>query len=209
MKPIDALSPEQEERLARYRAGAMAPEERAAFEREAAASEALLEALYVEESLDTLAADARGVAPLDARPAIAVRKRGLSWGLTRVLLPAAAAIVVAVGVLRWVGHGRGPAEDIVRGSAAAAAPLEPTGEVSSAPRRFVWSRDPAAESYRVDLFDAAGAVIGTAVTADTSLEVAALAATPPAAGEWQVTPLDADGLERPAAPRAAFRTRAH
>lgn len=211
MTTPDALTPEQEERLARYRAGAMAADERAAFEREAAASGALLEALYVEESLDALAADALATAPvLDARPAIAARRRrGWSWGLTRILLPAAAAIAVAVGVFRWAGMERRTpgGEDVVRGAGAFAQPLEPTGDLASPPRRFVWTRDPAAETYRVELFGGDGAVIGVAVTADTTLGIAALAPVAPAAGEWRVVPLDADGLERPVGPRAAFKTR--
>ena len=214
------LTPVQEERLARYRAGAMGDDERATFEREAVRDEALLEALYVEESLDALAADARGereapgppALPMpvrDARPAIAERARRRWTRLAGALLPAAAAIVLAVGVFRWAGRERRgtTGDDVVRGGGVAAQPLEPTGDLAGTPARFVWSRDPGAQSYRVELFDAQGAVIATVVTADTTLAVEALTPSPPAAGEWKVTPLDADGIERPAAPAAAFRPR--
>jgi hypothetical protein len=212
MTAPDELTPQQEERLARYRAGVMPAAERAEFEREVLASDALCEALYGEESLDALAAEARAAEKvLDARPALTARpRRGWSWGFTRVLLPAAAAVAVLVGVFRWTGRERGapPGEDIVRGAGAQALPLEPTGEVASPPQRFVWSRDPGAQSYRVELFAPDGSVLGSAVTADTTLGYSALAQAPVAAGEWQVVPLDADGLERPGAPRAAFHARA-
>lgn len=205
------LTPEQEELLARYRAGAMPADERAAFERQVVASEALSEALYAEVSLDALDAEARETARvLDARPALAARsRRGWSWGVTRVLLPAAAALIVVAGIFRLAGPPRGahPAPDTVRGAEALAAPLEPVGELAAPPQRFVWSRDAGAESYRVDLYALDGSVIGTSVTRDTTMDFAALSPAEVAAGEWQVVPLDADGLERPATPRAAFHTR--
>lgn len=52
MSGVARPGPQQEERLARYRAGAMPASERAAFEREALADDALAEALYSEESLE-------------------------------------------------------------------------------------------------------------------------------------------------------------
>lgn len=208
----EKLTPEQEERLARYRAGAMTADERAAFERQVVASEALSEALYAEVSLDALAVEAREPARVPgARPALVLRpRRDWSWGVTRILLPAAAVLIVIAGVFRLTGRERGaPAvPDIVRGAESLAEPLEPVGELAAPPQRFTWTRDPGAESYRVDLYAPDGSVIGTYVTRDTTLGYSALSPAAVAAGEWQVVPLDTDGLERPATPRTAFRTRA-
>jgi hypothetical protein len=204
MSAPDDLTPRDEERLARYRAGTMAPQERRAFEQDTLASDALSEALYGEEVMDALGRAAPRV--LDARPALAARRRW--WALARVALPAAASVAILAGILHWAQRGRAPEDDVVRGAAAAARPLAPVGDVADAPPAFTWSRDPAADSYRVDLFAPDGARIATAVTRDTSLAASALSPAAIVAGEWRVVPLDAGGLERPAAPRAAFRLRA-
>jgi hypothetical protein len=203
----DMLTLQQEERLARYRAGAMSAAQRAEFEREILASEALSEALYGETSLDAVAAEVREEAGA-TRPVGVIRpRRSWTWALTRVALPAAAALAVLAGVYRWAGHGARPTDDLVRGAGAAALPLSPRGAIASVPQRFVWTRDPGAQSYRVDLYTPDGILHVTATTSDTTHGVAALAPAPFTAGEWQVVPIDADGMERPAAPRAAFHTR--
>jgi hypothetical protein len=204
MNVSDALTPEQEEQLARYRAGAMSAAERTEFEREAVASDALSEALYREASFDALT-DER----LATRPVLVMKpRRTWTWALTRFALPAAAAIALVVGVFRLADRDRGANQrDLVRGTVTQATLIEPLGEIAGSPQRFVWTRDPGAQSYRVDLYSPDGAMIGTAVTQDTTLGLAALTAAPLSAAEWQVVPLDADGLERPAQPRAAFHLR--
>jgi hypothetical protein len=204
MSAQDELTPADEERLARYRASAMSAGERQAFERDTLASDALSEALYREEALDALGRDAPR--RLDARPALAARRR--TWGLVRAALPAAASLAALAAVLVWTQNRRLQDEDLVRGAVAVAQPVAPVGELVEPPREFSWSRDPGAESYRVDLFAPDGSRLATVVTSATSVPAAALSAAPVPAGAWRVVPLGADGLERPAAPRVEFHLHA-
>lgn len=201
MSERHALRPGDEERLARYRAGAMTAEERRAFEEAALGDDALAEALYLEEAWDAAMAPPPRVA--DARPALAAR--GLGWWLPRVALPAAACVAALAGILHFEQARRAPQEDPLRGGGAGARPLAPVEDVAAWPAAFTWSRDPGAASYRVDLFAPDGTRLATVVTAETTLAASALSAAPLDAGAWRVVPLDPDGLERPAAPRAAFR----
>lgn len=201
------LTPEQEERLARYRAGALAPAEREAFERELLASDALAEALYGEESLQAVVADAAPGRVLEAPVArrAAAPRRWLD-ALPRYVLPAAAVLAVVAGTYALLGPRRAgpPGDEMVRGAEGTSRPLAPIGRLEGRPERFVWTRDPAAASYRVELFAADGTPLGTLVTADTTLAIGSLADSSLAAAEWRVVPLDEDGLERAALPRVAF-----
>ncbi len=195
------LSPEAEERLARYRAGAMTTEERRAFEMAALADDTLAEALYFEEAWDAALTPAPRVA--DARPALA--RRGLGWWLPRVALPAAACVAVLAGLLHFAQQGRAPQDDPLRGGGAGARPLAPVGDVTSRPEAFTWSKDAGAAAYRVDLFAPDGTRLATVVTADTTLAASALTPRPLGGGAWRVVPLGPDGLERAAEPRVPFR----
>lgn len=185
--PLDDLTAEK---LARYRAGLLAPAERAAFEREALDRPELAEALYADLALGAVLA-ARGA----ARPVRPARR----W-----LAPALAAVLLAVagGALWWPARRDGPAP-VRRGVPPALRLIAPADGAASAPARFTWSRDPGASEYRLEVFDAEGRRRFTQVVRDTTCDAAALGAAPPAAGWWTVTPLDAAGAERPAP--AAFR----
>jgi len=186
----DAREPLDEaraERLERYRAGRMLPEERAAFERDVLADDALAEALYAAGALESFVRPRRRAAP---------PWRGL----------ALAAAFAAVFAAAWWGAGREtPAPGPVRrGEDAAVRLLAPVGALAAPPERFAWTRDPSATGYRFELRDAAGRLVATRVTSDTVITAAEIGAEPPAAGDWSVVPLAADGSERPAPPAARF-----
>jgi hypothetical protein len=188
----EPLSPGAEERLARYRAGAMDPAEREAFEREVLASDALAEALYSEQSLDDVRVKARRPTALHG---VAV---------------AAGVLAVAAAALLWprpAPDGRPPAPEVLRGEetpGVAARLIEPLGTLSGPPERFLWSRDPAAELYRLEVFDASGELFTAAVLRDTFVTAAAVGADSLRSATWRVVPIAADGLERPAQTAARF-----
>jgi hypothetical protein len=110
------------------------------------------------------------------------------------------AIALWSGRHRLTPQGRGPS----RGRNGALAPLEPVGSLSRPPRRFRWTRDSGAASYRVELFDRDARRLGVAVTGDTTLAIEALTREPITAGQWRVVPLAADGRELPRHVRAVF-----
>lgn len=187
----DAHAPLDEaraERLERYRAGRMRPEEREAFEHDVLADDALAEALYAAEALESLARRRRRAL---------VPARGLAL---------AAAFAAVFAAAWWWGAGREtPAPGPVRrGEDAAVRPLAPVGALAAPPERFAWTRDPAAAGYRFELRDAGGRPVATRVTSDTVITAADLGAALPAAGDWSVVPLAADGSERPAPPAVRF-----
>lgn len=208
-RPAD-LSPADEERLARYRAGAMPPAEREAFERDALADEALSEAIYREASFDALggAAAPRGatITPLPpARMHGPGRRRALQAG-ARLAIAAGAAVVI--GVTLWHARTRdsGPTPDVdaVRGVGSAVHVVEPAGPGDERPTRFTWTRDPQAESYRIEWLDAAGVPVTSRMTSDTTLVVESLGVALPESGSWRVVPIGADGLERTPSEAAPF-----
>jgi hypothetical protein len=197
------LSPEQEERLARYRAGAMAPEARAAFEHEALADEALAEALYAEVELDAVR-----LATAPASPRTIVLEPRRSWFVLRALPVAAALAAVAFAGWWLTRTPAGPAgPDVLRGGSSAPQLIEPVGDVTALPAELRWNAVAGADHYRVELFDATGRRLGTAVTPETTLAIERLVTGPFGAGEWRVVPIAASGREGEPLPRAAFRTR--
>jgi hypothetical protein len=197
------LTPEQEERLARYRAGGLTPEERAAFEREVAESEVLAEELYAELALEDVRAPAPARTDDAMRPA-PLRARGGAWLRA---LPVAAAVIAVSAVGWWLArpHDRPGAGDVLRGGGGEPRLLEPAGALAAPPRWLRWNAVPGADHYRVELFDDSGRGLGTVVTADTAFAIDSLAHRPLDAGEWRVVPIEADGRERAPLGRATFR----
>ncbi len=205
MKRPDELTAEQEERLARWRAGEMSEAERATFEREMLASDALSEAAYREAGFDALVTPATAPVRHPARARTPLAWPKLAW---RVALPLAAT-VLAVWLLPPLMGPRGvraPAagDDRLRGADGGPALLAPVGSSDAAPARFVWTRDAGATNYRIEVFGPDGARVATGVTSDTTLDVGALDAPMPASGEWRVVPVAADGSERVPSERAGW-----
>ena len=180
MSPTEPLSPPEEERLARYRSGAMSEPERAEFERGILRSDALAEMLYSEQALDAIRTE---------RGASRLRPRYAGWAPW----VAAAAGVALIGFL-GVRMLAGPAPDLTRGGSGPSSP--PRAEAGV----LTWPQVPEATHYRVTLLDANGIQIDAPIVGDTSLVL-----PPPAAGQkpavaYLVTPLNEDGIELPALP---------
>lgn len=193
LPPLDDL---REQRLARYRAGAMVEAERRAFEAEALADDALAEALYSELSLDAVRRE----------PAASRAARDARFAWWRVALPVAASLVAASAWWLWRSPSTAPVPDdgTVRGSGAMSA-LEPSGDVSAPPDSLRWTSAAGAASYRVELLDESGGAIGLLVTSDTVAAVASLRSPVPSAARWRVTAIGADGLDLAAKTHAEWR----
>ena len=85
---------------------------------------------------------------------------------------AAALILVGIGALTLRGHRVAVPADVMRGNHAAVAVTEPaTGTTVAAPVRLAWHAMDGAQSYRVELLTAGGAVIAAWSTPDTALVI--------------------------------------
>ena len=115
-----------------------------------------------------VASVARGLAdPAVAREVVAVEGRGRR-GWVRIGLPAAAAaILLAVALPRWVEDMRGGHRGPPVPGALAPHPVAPVGTVADA-AALRWTAVTGANRYRVTLFDAAGRVLYETRLADTA-----------------------------------------
>jgi hypothetical protein len=194
------------ERLAAYLAGALEPDERAAFEREALADPERAEELYAATGLDAEALAACGgpvtasgtavpgagpVADQTASPTArpggraapppAQRRRaGSGWRRRALLVALPVAAILAVVIVRDDGGGRdeAPHPPVLRSADETVVGLDPRGELLAPPRRFVWTSVRGADRYRFALHDAAGELLHVAVVTDTVLTVANVAFPP-------------------------------
>ena len=192
-----------ENRLADYRAGRLAPEDRRAFEEEVLASDELAGELYAEVSLDAALSTGRNAASAGPSSPRWWRRRDVA-----VLVPLAAAALLLL-VLRAPDRDRAglPAPPAFRGEASGARCLSPIGDVETAPSRFRWSHDPAAVMYRFELYDASSALLFRTTTSDTTIEIPAgtIGEEVPFDGYWKVVPMNAAGVERSKPPPALLR----
>ena len=174
-----------DERLEKYVAGELSPDERAAFEDEVLADPELADRLYadvnVSEAIKTAATARRergvqsaGAAPWWRRP------------MFRWLVPAAAAAAIAVVVLVQPDDPERP--PVMRGDEGQFSAIEPSGEVAAVPVRFAWTSSSGASFYRFELFDQSAVSVYQTVTADTLL-VPPASISVPSRGHWTVTPL--------------------
>lgn len=181
------LSEDQEIRLARYRAGALAHPEREAFERELLESDALAEALYAEQSLDRAS---RGAGVGVAAP----RRR-----VNRAALAAAAAVLLAVfATLQPRLLDRAPAP-MRSGASAIALSMSADGEW------LEWTAVAGADAYRVLVMDETGQEAASEVVSALRVRVTDVAPEAVTRGEWRVVPLTADGIELPSSAPLTFR----
>jgi len=177
------MNRDREDRLQEYLDGRMEAAERAAFEQELLADETLFAEAYDEEAVrEALAAraHARGVGfrPRPRRSAVAF-----------LGLAAAASIAFLVFVLPGPDHSR-----VFRGgSQGAPRPVAPVGAVPAVPDRFVWTRDPGAVGYRLEIFRTDDGRVHVATTADTFLATGGALAVP-RTGSWRATALDSVGV---------------
>jgi len=157
---------------------------------------------------------------------------GRRW--VRLALPIAAVLAIAILTPRVVrqldgtardddgfrlrsstrpGDGGGSGADAPRAVAPAPAPapsrprgLAPRGILTAPPERLLWTRDPAAAHYRVELYDASTQLIFSQATPETSfvLPEEAVPWDDVTSVAWRVVPLRATGEENPASEFVPF-----
>ncbi|MEP7086834.1 MAG: hypothetical protein ABI884_05825 [Gemmatimonadota bacterium] len=87
-------------------------------------------------------------------------------------LAAAALILVGIGALVLRGHRATVPVDVMRGGHAAVSVIEPAaGATLASPLRLSWHAMDGAQSYRVELLNAHGAVVSAWTTSDTTIAV--------------------------------------
>jgi hypothetical protein len=76
----------------------------------------------------------------------------------------------------------------------------PTGSFDEVPPRFVWTRDPAATSYRLEVRNESDAVVYSFETADSTIAFPAELVAQKGILSWRVVPKSAAGDLAPSAP---------
>jgi hypothetical protein len=180
------VSKDREEQLQQYLDGRMPPEDRLAFEEELLADPGLMAATYdevlVRDALNE-AIKARHIVREASRPA---RRR---WAIPFLAVTAAASISFLVFVLPRPTH-----DDVFRGdSSSRPHAVAPAGEITEPPVRFIWTRDPVAARYRLEIFGSDSNRLHVSTTEDTFM-VMGQEYTPPVSGFWKVTSLDSIGV---------------
>ena len=199
------LTPEEAAELSAYLDGRTPPERRDELERKILASEHLADALYADVNLRATLEAYRAAPPAAPRGRVVPM-----WA--RVALPLAAGVALLVLSPRLFGPRRAAEDSGFDGTprfrsgtlspAPAVRGLAPTGNVNGEPV-FAWTRDPAADGYRLELLGAAGQVVFSATTAETSLAVPRASLPDPAAvSAWRVVArrAGADGAVSAATP---------
>lgn len=222
------LSDLEAKRLADYVANRLAVEERRAVEREILASPAMAAALY--EDLGTLEMlDEAKAHPSDAavEPESSSERASPRWWRSRLVLSLAAVLALAIltprilrvlapseqggssGDFRFRSGAPASSLDVPADAPAADSPprgLSPSGDVSGAIPPFVWTRDPAATAYRLELRSDDGRFAYSLLTTDTTLVIGETLFpwSEVAAATWVVVPL-AGTAERPASDSVRIR----
>ena len=176
------MSPEREERLQRYLDGRMGTDERVAFEQELLADETLLADTYDEGTVREVLAERAGARRAAARPK--PRRSAVAF----LAVAAAASIAFLVFVLPGPDTNR-----VFRGEAGGApVAVSPVGTVDELPDRFVWTRDPGAMHYRLEIYLPSGDRLHVTTTPDTFFVPEGLAI--PRIGSWRATTNDSAGV---------------
>jgi hypothetical protein len=116
---------------------------------------------------------------------------------------AAATAIAALVFLAWPFLSAPPEDDVPPGAPRA---LSPVGDIPRSPSAFVWTSDPDAESYRVELRGPADTLLWRTVVAETTLVLPAglVDWNIIAYGQWHVTSQRSGGAEAQG-PAAVFR----
>lgn len=208
------LTPEEAQRLADYLAGRLADAERQAVEQEILSSPAMAAALYEDVGVEGMLEESGGagiagvVRPLPMRP-LAQGQRG--W--LRVALPIAALLALALltpRLLRMVWSGledfrfRSATRSATPGPSAEAAAtrprgLSPSGRIPFPPTHFMWTSDPGARLYRLEIQNEEERLIFFRVTPDTAIAIPRKAVSWEfvRSASWRVVPLAPSGERMP------------
>lgn len=196
------LTAEESERLARYVAGEMESGERMRIEQEILDDPALANALYSDANLRASIAAVDDVTRARMERE-SMRRGGARW--LRIALPAAAVLLLVVVLPRFF-PGDGTGQRRLRSPSVVPAPapassveaLFPAGSLDEPPPRFVWTNAPGATTYRLEVTDESGAVVFSAVTAETTLVFPAeLAGRSGSDLSWRVVPADGSADREP------------
>lgn len=177
------MTTDREARLQQYLDGSMDVDARAAFEKELLEDDTLMGDAYDEVSVREALAERAHARRVGFKPR---PRRGAVAFLT---VAAAASIAFIVFVLPRPDTG----DRVFRGGAAGAPEaVAPVGSVAGAPGRFVWTRDPGADRYRIEIYRPDGDRLFVTTTADTFF--AAEGVPVPRTGSWRATTLDSVGV---------------
>jgi len=177
------VSQDREERLQQYLDGHMDATEREALEQELLADPTFMADAYDEVTVrEALAETARA-----HRAAFRPRRRPQAVAFLAVA--AAACIAFVAFILPRPGG-----EEVFRGGAVGAPQaLQPVGDLEATPDLFVWTSDPGAARYRVEIFNSVGERLHVTTTADTFFATGGGLALP-RAGTWRATTIDSVGV---------------
>jgi len=128
-----------------------------------------------------------------------------SGGITRWPLIAAAALLVAgATALYFIMRPPPPAPVDPALTAARIRALAGNGLLEGPDAKFSWSREPRADVYRIEVYDASSRLLAAAVLRDTSIAASALLPDSAHAGVWRVVPVSKGGTELPPTPSTKF-----
>ena len=177
------MSQERENRLQQYLDGRMDAGERERFEQELLADETLMGDAYDEVNVREALAERAHARRMTHKP----RRRRSAVGFLAVAVAASLAFFVFV-------LPRPEREEIFRGgSGRAPQAVAPVGEVAETPDRFVWTGDPLAAHYRLEVFRPGGDRLFVTTTSDTFF-VTEESFAMPRAGSWRATAIDSVGV---------------
>jgi len=173
------VNDDREDSLQQYLDGHLDPDQCRDFEQELLADESLMADAYDEITIREALSERARVRRKRRRPGTAV------W-----VSLAAAASLAFFAVIQF----RPEADPVYRGEAdLAPTAVSPVGRVAEIPDRFVWTRDPGAASYRLEIFDQEGSRRLVATSPDTFYTLEGGLVLPPA-GSWRATTIDSVGI---------------
>ena len=118
---------------------------------------------------------------------------------SRALVTAVVLVIAAAIVMWFVTRPPKPA--------AVAPPnnlLAGAGLLDGPDARFIWSRDPRADIYRLETYDLSSHLLAAAMLRDTSVLASAVLPESAKAGIWRVVPVSVGGTELPPTPNERF-----
>ena len=177
------MNQDREERLQQYLDGRMDAAEREAFEQEL-----LVDGEFLTDAYDEITVrEALAEAALAQRAAFRPKRRPQAVAFLAVA--AAASIAFIAFILPRPGG-----DEIFRGDGSGAPQaMYPVGDLEGPPHMFIWTRDPGAARYRLEIYNAEGSRLHVTTTADTFLATDGGLALP-RVGAWRATTLDSVGI---------------
>jgi hypothetical protein len=198
------LGPEWDEKISAYIGGRMSEADREAFEAVLLTQPEIAKVVYEKMGYGGVfheALQALRIRHLEAHPRIApgeVTARPPWWGRTRfrfAVAIAVTAIVLLVVMVSRLGDMQSRHLPTAGGPVRGLVGVSPVGMVGPHPTLFVWTREPAATQYQLEIFDDSPQIVFVTVTQDSALTVPLddLAGRGFRSGRWRVVPLGSHG----------------